>query len=278
MKFTAKIIFLLLMAIALPAKAEDRLKNKIVLITGGSQGIGKGIAEVFAKEGAKIMIISRTEENLKNVTQQITQAGGTINHMVADITRFEDMQRVVARIIKDYGRIDILIHNAAGIYPFKKVEDMGYEEWRNALNTNLDAVFLVTKSVIPYMKLQNYGRIVYTSSISGPRVGLPGKSHYTASKAGLTGFMKTIAIELAQYNITVNAVEPGNIETEGLIAKNSPEAIKERVAPIPMKRLGTTHEVAYAHLFLASDEARYITGQSIIVDGGQTLPETQFGF
>ncbi|MFN8833074.1 MAG: SDR family oxidoreductase, partial [Alphaproteobacteria bacterium] len=185
---------------------------------------------------------------------------------------------VVAKIVDQHKRLDILIHNAAGIYPFKKVEDMSYDEWRTALNTNLDAVFIVTKAVLNQMKTQKYGRIVYTSSISGPKVGLPGKSHYTAAKAGLTGFMKTVAIELAQYNITVNAVEPGNIETEGLRARNSSDAIKERIAPIPMKRLGTPHEVAYAHLFLASDEAAYITGQSIVVDGGQILPETQFGF
>ena len=125
-------------------------------------------------------------------------------------------------------------------------------------------------------KNQNYGRIVFTSSISGPRVGLPTKSHYTASKAGMNGFMKTIAIELAKYNITVNAVEPGNIMTEGLKV-NSPQVIEERTKPIPMRRLGTPEETAYAHLFLASDEAGYITGQSLIVDGGQTLPETHYG-
>jgi len=260
------------------SNAQDRLKNKVVLITGGSQGIGKGIAEVFAQEGATVIITSRTKEKLEHTTKEIAEKGGEISYFIADITNEGEMNQVVADIISKYKRLDILIHNAAGIFPFRKVEDMLYSEWRNALNTNLDAVFIVTKAVLPQMKAQKYGRIVYTSSISGPKVGLPGKSHYTAAKAGLTGFMKTIAIELASDNITVNAVEPGNIETEGLRAKNSPEAIKGRIAPIPMKRLGTPTEVAYAHLFLASDEASYITGQSIVIDGGQTLPETQFGF
>lgn len=126
------------------------------------------------------------------------------------------------------------------------------------------------------MKKQNWGRILFTSSISGPRVGLPTKSHYTASKGGVNGFMKTIAIELAKYNITVNAVEPGNVATEGFLSKNSGAAIEARTKPIPMGRLGTPEEIGYAHLFLASDEAAYITGQSIIVDGGQILPETHF--
>jgi 3-oxoacyl-[acyl-carrier protein] reductase len=264
--------------LAFATLAEERLKNRVALITGGSQGIGKGIAEVFTNQGAKVIIISRTKTKLENVTEEISRNGGHIRYMVADITKANDMKKVVDKIVKQYGRLDILIHNAAGLYPYKKLQDMSYEEWREALKTNLDAVFLVTKSVLPQMQKQKYGRIVYTSSISGPRVGLPGKSHYTAAKAGLTGFMKTIAIELASDGITVNAVEPGNIETEGLLAKNSTEAIKARISPIPMKRLGTAHEVAYAHLFLASDEAEYITGQSIIVDGGQTLPETQHGF
>jgi len=258
--------------------AQDRLKDKVVLITGGSQGIGRGIADVFVGEGARVTIISRTETKLKKVTNDLKAKGGDIRYSVADITKEEDMRRVVEEILKIHGRLDVLIHNAAGLFPFTKAEDMTYAQWREALETNLDGVFLVTKAVLPQMKKQKYGRIVYTSSISGPRVGLPGKSHYTAAKAGLTGFMKTIAVELARDGITVNAVEPGNIETEGLFEKNSPQAIKERVAPIPMGRLGTPHEVAHAHLFLASDEAHYITGQSLVVDGGQTLPETQFGY
>lgn len=257
--------------------AEARMKDKVVLITGGSKGIGLGITKVFAAEGAKVVILSRTEADLKKVTADLTAKGAEVSYLVGDISKSEDMQRMVAETVKKYGRIDVFIHNAAGLYPASRIDSMTEDEWHTAIQTNLNGVFYAVKAVVPVMKDQQYGRIILTSSISGPRVGLPGKSHYTAAKSGMNGFMKTIAIELAKYNITVNAVEPGNIETEGLAKANSQKAIQERIAPIPMKRLGTPEEVAYAHLFLASDEARYITGQSIIVDGGQTLPETHYG-
>lgn len=182
---------------------------------------------------------------------------------------------MAAFAIKRHDRIDILIHNAAGIYPPARIEEMTNEQWLKAIETNLNGSFYTVKSVIPIMQKQNYGRIVFTSSISGPRVGLPTKASYTAAKAGVNGFMKTIAIELAKYNITVNAVEPGNILTPGLKV-NSTEVIEARTKAIPMQRLGQTKEVAYAHLFLASDEAAYITRQSIIVDGDQTLPESHY--
>jgi 3-oxoacyl-[acyl-carrier protein] reductase len=257
--------------------AENRLQGKLAIITGASKGIGRGIAKVFAAEGAQVVLISRTEADLKKVVDELTKAGGKAVYMVADITKPEDMERMAQTTLKDFGRIDIMVHNAAGIYPPSRIDVMTHEEWHKAIKTNLDGTFYVVKAVVPTMKAQNYGRIIFTSSISGPRVGLPTKSHYTASKGGMNGFMKTIAIELAKYNITVNAVEPGNVMTEGLKANNTTKAIEERTKPIPMGRLGTPEEIAGAHLFLASDDATYITGQSIIVDGGQTLPETHYG-
>ena len=271
-------VFLVVFSLSFNVQAGNRLEDKVAIITGGSKGIGKGIAKVFASEGAKVIILSRNKQDLEAVVKQVSDTGGEIAYIVGDITKPEDMEKMASETAKKYGKIDILIHNAAGIFPPTRVEDMTEEEWHKAIHTNLDGTFYAVKSVIPYMKKQNSGRIVLTSSISGPRVGLPTKSHYTASKGGMNGFMKTIAIELAKYNITVNAVEPGNIETEGLAKANSQEVLRQRVEPIPMKRLGTPEEVAYAHLFLASDEARYITGQSIIVDGGQTLPEAPGGF
>jgi 3-oxoacyl-[acyl-carrier protein] reductase len=271
-------IFTILTIFLMPffsANAEHRLEGKVAIITGAGKGIGVGIAELFAKEGAKIVISSRTESDLKKVANEITKYGGDVIYVVADITKPQDMKKLADEALKKYGRIDILVHNAAGIYPPARIDVMTNEEWHEAIHTNLDAVFYAVKAVVPTMEKQKYGRIVFTSSISGPRVGLPTKSHYTASKAGMNGFMKTIAIELAKYNITVNAVEPGNIITDGL-STNGSKIMEERARAVPMRRLGTVDEVAYAHLFLASDEARYITGQSIIVDGGQTLPETHF--
>jgi 3-oxoacyl-[acyl-carrier protein] reductase len=272
---TLRIFLALSIIVISQAYCEDRLKGKVAIITGASKGIGRGVAKVFAAEGAQVVLVSRTEKDLKDVVAEITKTGGTASYVIADITKPEDMKNMAETTLKNFGRIDILVHNAAGIYPPSRIDVMTNDEWHSAIKTNLDGTFYAVKAVLPAMKQQNYGRIVFTSSISGPRVGLPTKSHYTASKGGMNGFMKTIAIELAKYNITVNAVEPGNIETEGLKKNNDAKAVAERTKPIPMGRLGTPEETAYAHLFLASDEARYITGQSIIVDGGQTLPETQ---
>lgn len=255
--------------------AAKRLYGKVAIITGGSKRIEVGIAEVFTAEGAKVVILSRTEKDLKRVVDNISKQGGIISYVVRDITSLADMKNMVDFTIKQYGRVDILVHNAVGIYLPVPIIKMANEEWEEALKTNLTGAFYAVKSVLSTMEKQKYGRIIFTSSISGPRVGLQTKSHYAAAKSGMNGFMRSIAIELAKYNITVNAVEPGNIMTEGL-KNNSIEVIKERARAIPIGRLDTVKETAYAHLFLASDEAAYTTGQSIIVDGGQTLPETHF--
>lgn len=270
-----KFVFFFIIILISDCQASGRLEDKVAIITGGSKGIGKATAKLFADEGAKVIVVSRTEEELKDVVMEIVRDGGRASYVAADITQPNEMQKMAQDTLSKYGRIDILVHSAAGIYPPSRIESMTNEEWLEAINTNLNGVFYVVKAVVPAMKKQQYGRIVFTSSISGPQVGLPTKSHYTASKGGMNGFMKTIAIELAKDHITVNAVEPGNIMTEGLKV-NSPKVIEERTKPIPMGRLGTPMEVAYAHLFLASDEAGYITGQSIVVDGGQVLPETHY--
>ncbi len=251
---------------------KNRLQNKVAIITGASKGIGEGIAKVFAAEGANVVLASRTESDLKRVTNDINNSGGKASYVVTDVTQLSDMEKVAQKTLKDHGRIDILIHNA-GIYPQVLIEDMSSEDWHHVMNTNLTSTFNAVKVCLPSMKKQNKGRIIFTSSISGPRVGLPGLSHYTASKAGMNGFMKTIAIELAKYNITVNAVEPGNIISEGFEEQSS-ERKKIMTSGIPLRRLGTPEEIAYAHLFLASDESQFMTGQSMIVDGGQVLPES----
>jgi len=251
---------------------KDRLQGKIAIITGAGKGIGYGIARVFAKEGAKVILVSRTEADLKKGVDEITEAGGHASYIVGDVTKPQDMTRMAESTLKSHGRIDILVHNA-GIYPVAHILDMTLDNWNQVIDTNLTSAFLAVKACLPAMKKQQYGRIVFTSSISGPRVGWPGGSHYTASKAGMNGFMKTIAIELAKDNITVNAVEPGNVLSEGL--EEMTEEHREKIASgIPMGRLGTPEEIAYAYVFLASDEASYITGQSVIVDGGQILPES----
>jgi 3-oxoacyl-[acyl-carrier protein] reductase len=161
----------------------------------------------------------------------------------------------------------------AGIFPAAKLEDMTSGEWDEVMNTNLKGTFHAVKACVPYLKKSDQGRIVITSSITGPVTGFPGWTHYGASKAGQLGFMRTASIELAKYGITVNAIMPGNIVTEGL-AGLGPDYEETMAASIPLKRLGTVGDIGHAAAFLASKEAGYITGQTLIVDGGQVLPES----
>ncbi len=257
-------------------QAQARLDGKIAIITGASKGIGKSIAKTYAEEGAEVVLVSRTEKDLQKVVQEINNSGGKASYILADVGKAEDMRSMVAETLRQHGRIDILAHNA-GIYPIDPIEKMSEDQWHKVINVNLNSAFYVVKAVLPTMKKQKYGKIVFTSSISGPRTGLPKMSHYTASKAGVNGFMRTVALELAKDNITVNAVEPGIVMTEGVV-ESGQEYIEAQKKAVPLGRLGTTEEIAKAHLFLASDDSSFITGQSIIVDGGQILPETMENF
>ncbi|HEV2614581.1 MAG TPA: SDR family NAD(P)-dependent oxidoreductase [Gammaproteobacteria bacterium] len=250
---------------------QKRLTHKVAIITGASKGIGKGIAKIFAEHGAKLIITGRNKTDLEKVAHEI---GGDIIPVVANMTSNEDMQKVAQLALAKFGRIDILCQNA-GIYPTKLLRDMSESDWDETCDTNLKGSFLIIKACLPIMEKQKYGRIVFTSSITGPKVTQPGFAHYAASKAGMNGLIKTAALEYAHLGITVNGIEPGNISTEGLDDR-PPEIVKSLLSAIPMGRFGTAEDVAYAALFLASDEAKYITGETIVVDGGQILPESPF--
>ena len=252
-----------------------RMEDKVVIVTGGAKGIGRGISNVFAKEGGKVLVVVRSEDTAKKVVEEIESKGGEASYFIGDVSNEEDMNKMAQTCIDRYGKIDVLCHNA-GIFPEKRLEDMTVEDWDLVNNINLKGTFLTVKACLPYMKEENYGKIVITSSITGNKVGNPGLTHYAASKGGVNGFIKSAAIELAKYNITVNGVEPGNIMTEGMGAQLGAEYIKAQEASIPMGKLGEPEDIAYAALFLASDEAKYITGQTITVDGGQILPESKF--
>ncbi|WP_079989443.1 SDR family oxidoreductase [Candidatus Protochlamydia phocaeensis] len=252
----------------------QRFTDQVVIVTGASRGIGRGIANLFADEGAKVMLVGRDEERLKGVQAAIQKKGKKAFYIQADVSNPKDMESMVQDTLKHYGKVDVLCHNA-GIYPHARLENMTLEEWQKVINVNLTGTFLAVKACLPCMKAQGCGKIVITSSISGPRTALPGYSHYTASKGGIAGFVKTAAVELAKYRININAVEPGNIMTEGL-ENLGEEHIQNMIRAIPLGRLGTPEDVAHAILFLASKEADYITGQSLIIDGGQTLPESHF--
>jgi 3-oxoacyl-[acyl-carrier protein] reductase len=183
-----------------------------------------------------------------------------------------DMQVMAEAAHTRHGGIDVLCANA-GIFPQGSIEELSPEDWDQVLGVNLKGTFLSLKACLPYLKASDQGRVVITSSITGPVTGFPGWTHYGASKAGQLGFMRTAALELARHKITVNAVLPGNIKTEGLVALGD-DYLQSMAATIPLKTLGEVEDIGYAALFLASKEAGYITGQTIIVDGGQILPES----
>jgi 3-oxoacyl-[acyl-carrier protein] reductase len=244
-----------------------RLQDRIALVIGAARGIGAGIAARFVEEGAKVIIADRTDSVGAATAARL---GG---HFIGiDVAEKAGAARAVAAALERHGRLDILVQNA-GIYPWTLIENIAPAEWDNVLGVNLKGTFLAAQAALAPMKAQKYGRMVFTSSITGPRVTSPGHGHYSASKAGINGFIKAAALEFAPYGITVNGVEPGNILTEGVQEGRSPAFIKSMSDMVPLGRLGTPRDVANAVLFLASDDAEYITGTTIIVDGGQTLPE-----
>ena len=253
---------------------DKRLDGKVAIVTGGSRGIGKGIVEVLARAGARVLFTDLSEERGNATVAEFRHAGLEVSFLKADTSRAADTEATARAAVERYGRIDILCPNA-GIYPETRIEDISEAEWDEVCAVNLKGPFLAAKACLPQMKRQRDGRIVVTSSITGPRVSAPGHAHYAATKAGLIGFIRTAALEFAPHGITVNAVEPGNILTEGMRQHRDQAFIDGQRAAVPLGRLGTPTEIAYAVLFLASDEARYITGQSIVVDGGQLLPEMQ---
>lgn len=245
------------------------LKGRSVVVAGGSKGIGKGISRVFALSGAKVAIIAR---HLDQAEAAAAEIGHGAFGVAGDVTSLASIESAFGTVAGRNGGIDVLCANA-GIFPQARLEDMTSKQWDEVVDTNLKGTFHAVKAVVPYLKRSDQGRIVLTSSITGPVTGFPGWSHYGATKAGQLGFMRTACIELAKYGITVNAVMPGNIITEGLAGLGE-DYQKTMAASVPLKRLGTVEDIGYAALYFASKEAGYVTGQTIIVDGGQILPES----
>ncbi len=246
---------------------SGRLNGRIALIIGAARGIGAAIAERLAEEGARI-VVADSEVEAGRAT-----AGRLKGRFVAtDISKKADAERAVSEAVEAFGGLDIIVQNA-GIYPWTLIENIEPEEWDLVMAVNLKGTYLAARAALPVMKARKSGRMIFTSSITGPRVTSPGHGHYSASKAGINGFIKAAALEFSGYGITVNGIEPGNILTEGMKMHRSPAFIKTMEDAVPLGRLGTPRDIANAALFLASDDASYITGTTIIVDGGQTLPE-----
>lgn len=250
----------------------NSLKGRSVIVTGGSKGIGRGIARVFARAGVKLTVVARNQAEIDDAVAEMNAAGAAARGAVCDVTDMNSVQRMVDEAAEAQGGLDVLCSNA-GIFPQVKMIDMSPDDWDHVMATNLRSTFFCVKAAIPHFEKRGKGRVVVTSSITGPVTGYPGWAHYGASKAGQLGFIKTAAMELARYNTTINAVMPGNIVTEGLEGLGE-DYLRTMAASIPLKRLGDVEDIGNAALFFASDEAGYITGQQIVVDGGQILPES----
>ncbi|MBE9558170.1 MAG: 3-oxoacyl-ACP reductase FabG [Proteobacteria bacterium] len=248
------------------------ITGRSVIVTGASKGIGKGIARVFGRAGAKVLSVARNEAEAQAGADEIIAAGGTASAFSADVRDLASMEAMAQAAVDRHGGLDVLCANA-GIFPQSKILDMDGDEWDLVLGTNLKGTFNSVKACIPHLAKSDGGRIILTSSITGPITGYPGWTHYGASKAGQLGFMRTACIELAKYGITVNAVMPGNIKTEGLDGLGA-DYLATMAASIPLGKIGDVEDIGNAALFFASKEANYITGQTIVVDGGQTLPES----
>ncbi len=249
------------------APAAGRLAGRVALVIGAARGIGRGIAERFREEGAQLVLA-----DAEAASGAATAAELGVPFIATDISDYADATAAVELATRTHGRLDIVVQNA-GIYPWQLIEDTTPADWDRVMAVNLRGSFNAARAALDTMKAQRYGRLLFTSSITGPHVTSPGHGHYSATKAGINGFIRAAALEFSGYGITVNGVEPGNILTEAMREHRSPAFIKSMEDAIPLGRLGSPRDVANAFLFLASEEASYITGTTIVVDGGQLLPE-----
>jgi len=246
----------------------NNLENKVAIVTGASRGIGKVIAQNIAKAGAKTVCVSRSENVIQNVSDEINGKGYISIALTCDITNSENFQELVKTVVDRFGSIDILVNNA-GITKDNLIMRMSDEDWSTVLDTNLKGAFNGTKAVTRHMMKQHSGRIINISSVVG-LTGNAGQANYAASKAGLIGLTKATAKELASRGITANCIAPGYIETD--MTNQLSDKIKDAlIEQIPIGRIGQAEDIAHAVCFLASDEAGYITGQTITVDGGMVM-------
>jgi len=248
------------------------LQGRSAIVTGGSRGIGRGIAETFAAAGIDVVVTARNQADLDATVADLAKQPGRVSGLAADVTDPEDCRRAVQTAVERHGGLDIVCANA-GIFPSGRLEDLTPDDVEQVLAVNFKGTVFIVQAALSALAASERGRVIITSSITGPITGYPGWSHYGASKAAQLGFLRTAAIELAPKQITINAVLPGNIITEGLIEMGQ-EYMDQMASAVPAGRLGSVADIGHAALFFATDEAAYITGQSLVVDGGQILPES----
>lgn len=244
-----------------------RLPNKVAIITGAARGIGQAAAELFCHEGATVVIWDLIDEG-DATAQALQRAGYRCDFMKVSTTDVPAIEAAAREVFDRYGRIDILINNA-GITRDKTLLKMSFDEWQQVIDVNLTGVFNCTKVIAPYMVEQRYGRIICTSSINGVH-GAFGQTNYAAAKAGIIGMVRSWAKELGPKGITANAVAPGYIQTP--MTDAMPEAVRQKsIDTIPVRRIGEPKDIAHAYLYLASDEASFVNGHVLAVNGGQAL-------
>jgi Dehydrogenases with different specificities (related to short-chain alcohol dehydrogenases) len=243
------------------------LKDKVAIVTGAAKGIGRGIALALAKEGALVVVSDLNDAECLDVVAEIEKLGSEGIAVKCDVSQKADVDELISAAMTKWGRLDILANNA-GIYPFKPFEEITEEGWDKVINVNLKSVFLTSQAAVKVMKPGS--KIVNISSIAA-FVGFAGLTHYCATKGGLNGLIRALALELAPKKINVNNVAPGAIETPGATGAQTEEMKKATIATIPAGRMGQPEDIANAVVFLASDRADYITGQTLVVDGGYIL-------
>jgi len=251
--------------------ATMRLQGKVAIVTGASAGIGNGIAKRFAKEGAKL-VVTRHRGQLTELQKFVEGQGGEMIAVQTDTSKTADVNRLVKTALDKYGRVDIAC-SVAGTLSWARIEDITDEEWDRILQSDLFGTFRLVRALLPVMKKQKYGRIILTSSIEGKVIGWPGRVHYCANKGGIDAMTRAIALEVARDGITVNALAPGPVDSRMIKSKASlgPTAAEGLAAFVPVGYLGTPEDIAGLATYLASEESRFVTGQSIVIDGGYTI-------
>ena len=245
------------------------LENKVALVTGGSRGIGRAIAMEFATRGAAVVVnYNKSPESAEEVVKKIQEAGGKAAAFQADVSDFKQAEALVKFTVDTFGDLSILVNNA-GITRDQLIMMMPEADWDAVINTNLKSTFNCSKAAVKHMMRKRVGRIINIASVAG-QMGNPGHTNYSASKGGQIAFTKALAREVAARNVTVNAIAPGFVDTEILDAM-TPETLEAALKMVPLARKGKPEEIAYAAAFLASDEAAYITGQVLGVDGGMAM-------